>query len=364
MANAAEKPKKFRLKQIYFYLTEGCNLACRHCWLSPKLQNDNASYPTLPVKLFRSIVREAKPLGLTTVKLTGGEPLMYPGITEIFQILKDENIRLSMETNGILCTPGLAKEIASFGDPSVAVSLDGSDAETHEWVRGIKGSFDAAYKGISNLVEAGLKPQVIFTVMKHNKDQLEGIVRLAESLKASSIKFNVVQPTGRGEKLGESGDTLSIEELMELGNWVNGPLSASTSIKLHYDLPMAFRPLSKMFGPKGDGCTSCGILEILGVLANGKYALCGIGSHVEELIFGDAAIDPLEKVWKTHPVLLELREGMPVQFEGVCGKCHMKRACLGSCIAQNYYRAHNLWAPYWYCEEAHNKGLFPVTRLN
>lgn len=163
--------------------------------------------------------------------------------------------------------------------------------------------------------------------------------------------------------MGDSGDSLTIEELLELGNWVNGSLSGSTPLKLHYDMPMAFRPLSKMFGPKGDGCASCGILGILGVLANGKYALCGIGSHIKELIFGDAVKDKLEDVWENHPVLVQLREGMPRRFEGVCGNCRMKRACLGSCIAQNYYRSQNLWAPYWFCEEAREKGIFPVTRI-
>jgi hypothetical protein len=36
---------------------------------------------------------------------------------------------------------------------------------------------------------------------------------------------------------------------------------------------------------------------------------------------------------------------------------------LGSCIAQNYYRGKSIWAPYWYCEQARNQGLFPETRI-
>lgn len=67
----------YPLEQIYFYLTEGCNLACRHCWLSPKLQGESKTYPTLSIELFHSILEQAKPLGLKAVKLTGGEPLMH-----------------------------------------------------------------------------------------------------------------------------------------------------------------------------------------------------------------------------------------------------------------------------------------------
>ena len=59
----------------------------------------------------------------------------------------------------------------------------------------------------------------------------------------------------------------------------------------------------------------------------------------------------------------ELREGLPGRLNGICGRCLMKKICLGSCIAQNYYGSKNLWSPYWYCEEAGKAGLFPETRM-
>lgn len=358
-----EQENKFPLKQVYFYLTEGCNLACRHCWLSPKVQDEHTQYPSLAIDLFESVIQQGKELGLTGVKLTGGEPFMHPGIMELIKIVIREKVQLGIESNGVLCTPEIAELLATYKGTGISVSLDGSDEETHEWVRGKKGCFQGALQGIKNLVKVGIYPQVIFTVMEHNKGQVEQIVRLAESLGAGSVKFNVVQPTGRGEKLGEAGNTLTIEELLAMGDYVNSTLAKSSSIRLYYDYPLAFRPLSKMYGPKGDGCASCGILQIIGVLANGHYALCGIGSHVPELIFGHAGLDRLADVWKSNRVIQEMREGVPGKFEGICGNCHMKRACVGSCIAQNYYRLRNIWAPYWFCELAAEKGLFPRTRM-
>lgn len=355
----------YPLKQLYFYLTEGCNLACRHCWLSPKLHTESTPYSTLPPTIFTKILDQAKSLGLEAVKLTGGEPLLHPEIQEILQILKERNIPFTIESNGVLCTPELAKIIAAAcRGASVSVSLDGADAESHEWVRGIKGSFDAALSGIRNLVNVGIKPQIIMTVMNHNKMQLEAIVRLAETLGAESVKFNLVQPTGRGEKMNDDGATVPIEELIKLGQWVFDTLSPSTALKLYYDIPPAFRPMSKMFGAKGDGCATCGIRGVIGVLADGSYALCGIGSQIPELIFGHADSAALDVVWKTNNTLLELREGIPDKFEGVCARCHMKRACSASCIAQNYYRSRSLWKPYWFCDTAYRKGLFPKTRLS
>jgi len=361
----AEKSENHRypLNQTYFYLTEGCNLRCRHCWIAPKYQTEENTYPSLKLDLFRSIVEQAKPLGLTTVKLTGGEPLLHPQVHEILEFIQTEDLRLIVETNGVLCTPELARKMAACKNPFVSVSLDGANPETHEWVRGVAGCFEASLEGIRNLVKAGFRPQVIMTIMRRNEEQIEAMVRLAEGLGAGSVKFNVLQPTAKGKKMHEAGETPTIEELINLGRQVETTLSASTPLELYYDHPPAFRPLGKMFGENGDGCRVCGILGILGVLADGSYALCGIGETVPDLVFGHAASDCLKDVWNNTSALLELREGLPRRLEGICSDCLMKGVCLGSCIAQNYYSGRNIWAPFWYCAEAYHRGLFPETRI-
>ena len=355
--------RTYPLNQIYFYLTEGCNLRCRHCWIAPRYQTEGTSYPVLDLDLFKSIIEQARPLGLIGVKLTGGEPLLHPQIQEILRFIRTQDLRLTVETNGVLCTPELAQKMATCKNAFVSVSLDGADNETHEWVRGVAGCFEKALRGIRNLVEAGFRPQVIMSIMRHNKDQMESIVGLAERLGAGSVKFNLVQPTAKGEQLHESGEALSIDKLVELGWWAENTLSASADLPIYYDHPAAFRPLGKMYGNNGNGCGTCGILGILGVLANGFFALCGIGKTVPELVFGNAGNDSLQDIWNCNPVLTELREGLPHRLKGICGACLMKGICLGSCVAQNYYRSKNLWAPFWFCQEAHNKGLFPESRI-
>ncbi|MEJ2363927.1 MAG: radical SAM protein [Deltaproteobacteria bacterium] len=103
---------QYPLNQIYFYLTEGCNLRCRHCWIAPKHQTECNTYPALDLDLFKSIIEQAKPLGLRGVKLTGGEPLLHPKISEILEYIQTQELRLTVETNGVLCTPELAEKMA------------------------------------------------------------------------------------------------------------------------------------------------------------------------------------------------------------------------------------------------------------
>ncbi|MGO9569121.1 MAG: SynChlorMet cassette radical SAM/SPASM protein ScmF [Desulfomonilaceae bacterium] len=353
---------RYTLNQIYFYLTQGCNLRCRHCWIAPKYQGGSQVYPYLELDLFKSILEQAKPLGLQGVKLTGGEPLIHPHITEIIAILQTEQLSLGMETNGVACTQEIAAKLAGCKDSFVSVSLDGADAQTHEWVRGVQGCFDATLTGIRHLVDAGLRPQIIMSIMKRNKHQVESVVRLAELLGAGSVKFNLVQPVARGEHLHESDETLPLQELLELGRYVEMELRSSTELALYFSHPDAFRPLGRIFGNKGNGCSVCGILGILGVLGDGSYALCGIGETVPELVFGHASRDRLETVWKDHPVLQAIREGLPKRLHGICEDCIMKFLCMGHCIAQKCYRNKDLWAPFWFCEEADKLGLFPKSR--
>ena len=105
-------------------------------------------------------------------------------------------------------------------------------------------------------------------------------------------------------------------------------------------------------------------LASIGVLGSGKYALCGIGETVPELVFGHAEKDKLADIWNDNKVLNEIRKGLPLKLKGICGECLMKDQCLGSCVAINYYRHKDLFAPQWYCEEAQKAGLFPKSRIH
>ncbi|PIS30580.1 SynChlorMet cassette radical SAM/SPASM protein ScmF [Candidatus Saganbacteria bacterium CG08_land_8_20_14_0_20_45_16] len=363
MSTPAIETKEYKLNTIYFYLTEGCNLACRHCWIAPKFEKGTPQFPFVSLELFKSIVEQGIELGLTSVKLTGGEPLLHPQILELLDYIKTKDLRLVVETNGVLCTEELAKKIKTCKNPFVSVSLDGAKAESHEWVRQVPGCFEQSITGVKNLVKAGFKPQIIMSLMRHNKDEIEALVKMAEELGAGSIKFNLVQPTARGETMHEAGETLNIEELVKVGQWVENDLAKQSKIKLIYSHPAAFRPLGRLFGGDGVGCGTCSIFGIIGVLGNGKYALCGIGETVPELIFGDANKDRLKDVWENNAVLKQIREGLPQKLEGLCSNCVMKNKCLGNCIAQNYYSTKTLWASYWFCEAAAKAGLFPESRL-
>ena len=347
------------LRTIYFYLTEGCNLRCRHCWLAPRY-DDKGRGRTLPVDLFQRAVREAKPLGLQSVKLTGGEPLLHPRFPRLLEILRQEDVGLAVETNGVLCTREIAEDLARTHHPHVSVSIDGADAETHEWMRGVAGCFEQSKEAVRHLVAAGIETEIIMSLTRRNADQIEDVVHMAEALGASSVKFNIIQPTARGEALIREGESLPVEELIRFVQYTEEVMAGRTDLDLYFDYPNAFRPMSRI---ARQGCSECEILNIVGVLSDGSYALCGIGHQIGELVFGTVGQDGLDTLWAETPVLKALRAGLPRRLEGVCSRCILRKSCRGRCIAQNYYSGRSLWAPFWFCHEAYQKGLFPESRL-
>jgi SynChlorMet cassette radical SAM/SPASM protein ScmF len=347
--------------QLYCYLTEGCNLACRHCWLSPPHEGVVPSHAMLPVALFEKVVDQAVPLGLAAVKLTGGEPLLHPDFTGMLRIAHNRGLRVLIETNGVLCTAAIANRIAELDNPSVSVSLDSPDPAVHDSFRGVAGSHAAAVAALRLLVERSVSLQVVMSLTKANAHQVDAMVEFVEHIGATSLKFNIVQPAGRGASLERARGCLEVAELIEIGRVVDRYLNNNLSAGIVFDYPAAFRPLSRLV--QRDGCGACGIMCIMGLTAKGQYALCGIGSYVEELNFGDARTESLEKIWRDNPLLRELRAGMPGRLQGVCGRCLMRESCLGSCVAQNFLQSGSLWAPFWFCQEAFEQGLFPGSRL-
>lgn len=349
------------LRLLYVYVTDQCNCRCRHCWIMP-----TADAPTpqgsnyLACDVFEQAVLEAEPLGLQTVKWTGGEPTIHPELPGLLQIQQEHGLRGIIETNGMEITETLAQTMQESGVDFVSVSLDGSTAELHDFVRGVRGAYDGALRGVRHLVEAGYHPQLIMSLMRENIGDVDNLFDLAEKLGAGSVKLNIIQPSSRGLAIHERDDAVSVAEILELYRRITEDQEAKYPFKIHVSVPMAFRPIGQLLHSEFG---VCGIKTSLGLLASGEYALCGVGSMETELVFGRVGTDRLADVWQDSGVLQTIRTGIPDGLEGICGRCIMAPACQASCVAQNYMRSRSILGAHWFCEAAGQTGLFPETRL-
>jgi len=199
--------------QVLIETTIRCNLKCRHCLIS-------AGEP-LPDELkaseFIPIIERLHQIGVKRVHLSGGEILTKKGWDEMADFCI-ERFYSGILTNGILITEEIADKMTSYKE--IHVSLYGSDAETHEKVTGVRGSFESALNSIRLLTKRGVYVGASILMMPFNLHQLKDVVILAISLQCKIVRVGIVSPVGRacvGEwELSEEQNTLLDKKMDEL----------------------------------------------------------------------------------------------------------------------------------------------------
>ena len=353
------------ITQLTFNLTGGRGPACWRCPTpEPHPTNGNGKH-FLPLETMHQAIQEALPLGLRAVRLGGGDPLLHPQIHALLDLLESFEVSLSIETGGAGMNQALAAHLARLPQTRIMIGLSHLADPPHNGGNGRSSTFETAVQAARLLSDAGLPPQIILLLTRQNASQLTNAIQLAEKWGARSVQFVTAQPEPSLHQASWNPNLLTVEELIALGRKVERELASSTRLSLIFDQPLAFRGLQPQ--TRLDSQEHCTVLNSLSVLVTGEYALCGLASATspgaDGLIFGKVGADPLARIWFEHPILLALHEGMPERLEGVCGRCMLKSACLGHCVAGNYLRSGSLWGPYWFCEAAERAGLFPAGRL-
>jgi SynChlorMet cassette radical SAM/SPASM protein ScmF len=354
---------EFPLSSLYINPTRYCNLCCKHCWVSPPYKEELGSGDEeLSTGEIVDIVKAAKNLGLSCVKLTGGEPLLRKGLGSFLEFCAGSDIEVWIETNGVLVTKDVAKMLKKFKVSLISISIDSASEEKHDFFRGRKGAFRRTIEGIENLKDENISPQVIISLYKENLKDFDKFIQLMHTLSVNNIKINTISPIGRGSELQDTELVPTIKEILDFSEKLRVKYESFKGY-LFLDIPMAFKSLDEI--KNRGGYRTCAIRNILGILSDGSVSICGIGYMDEDLLFGNVRgkTSSLGDIWHNNPVLKRIREDIPSKLEGVCGICVFKNKCLGSCRAEVYYNTGSLVAPYWFCQEAYDEGLFPSTRV-
>lgn len=168
---------------VEFRVTENCNSRCIMCnaWKN-KFTNE------LSTKEMKDVLHQLRNIGTDTLIILGGEPLLRPDIGAIIKeasLLKFQTILLV--TNGLLLEEK-AKELLENGVTHITVSVDGI-GDTHDTIRGVKGGFDKAIRGIETVqkLKRDVNPNVAVTLitmllMKQNIDEIPQLIKLSHDL--------------------------------------------------------------------------------------------------------------------------------------------------------------------------------------
>jgi GTP 3',8-cyclase len=199
-------------------LTDRCNLRCVYCMPKEGIQWQ-ALPDQLSVQEIVRVVEQAAAGGVKRVRLTGGEPLVYPHIVEIVRrIASIPNIEeVSLTTNAMLLER-LAQPLADAGLTRLNISLDTLNQERFKRItRG--GDINRVWKGIAAAERAHLAPIKLNTVIVRglNADELPALAWLTIH-NAWHVRFIEVMPIGNAQDWGEGFPTpdhryVSVQEM-------------------------------------------------------------------------------------------------------------------------------------------------------
>lgn len=138
-----------RMDSVTIKITNECNLNCSMCGYARNRKKDQILPEELGVSEWKRVIDELDGLGVTYISVLGGEPLMYPWLTEILEYMKLKGIQSGITTNGVYLEKH-AEQLIKAGLTRINVSLD-AFPEIHDKIRGVEGTFAAAVKGIKKI---------------------------------------------------------------------------------------------------------------------------------------------------------------------------------------------------------------------
>jgi len=173
-------------------LNAACNLRCIYCHREGECRPDEP----LPLEDLKEIFSVAQNLGIRSIKLTGGEPLLRKDILDVISAIPEE-IESSITTNGTVLKD-LADDLRKAGLSRVNISLDSLRPDTYQKITGVPLLPDVL-EGIEASKKAGLVPVKINMVLLKglNEDEIDDFIALVS---------------------GDRHMVLQIIELMDLGD--------------------------------------------------------------------------------------------------------------------------------------------------
>jgi MoaA/NifB/PqqE/SkfB family radical SAM enzyme len=142
------------LSHLDIELTERCNNNCLHCCINLPADDLAAKNKELSTAEIRGILKEAACLGYMAVRFTGGEPLLRKDFEELYIFSRRLGLRVLIFTNATLITPRLAGLFSRIPPlEKIEVTVYGMKKKSYESVTRMSGSFAAAQRGISLLLE-------------------------------------------------------------------------------------------------------------------------------------------------------------------------------------------------------------------
>jgi GTP 3',8-cyclase len=216
---AALKDKFGRpITDLRISITDRCNYKCVYC----RTGNEGALYGDLPFADYLRMARVLVSMGITKVRLTGGEPLLRKGVVEFVNELSNlrrpngngsDPLDIALTTNGHLLAD-LAQPLKAAGLSRVTVSMDAVDPDRFTRITRVPGGYDHVLSGIRAARRAGLWPLKVNCVLMRgfNEDQIIPFGMFARE-EGVTVRFIEFMPLEEGRTWAPN-TVVTLEEIL------------------------------------------------------------------------------------------------------------------------------------------------------
>lgn len=284
-----EDPFGHRISYLRVSITDRCNERCMYC-MPRELQEWLPHSEILTYDEITRLVRIASELGVTKIRITGGEPLTRRNVLTLFRQLSElPKIRdIGVSTNGSLLAKStetgetVAKVLVTLRVRTVNISLDTLDAERYREITG-RNFLKETLEGVTAAKSAGFEQVKLNAVLMRgrNEEDIFPLVRFARQ-ENLLLRFIELMPVTSREMLTEA-NFISIGEVRRRIEREFGPLMVEPEFKTNGPaLYYRFVDFSQRIGFIGaitnlHFCESCNKLRLT---CDGKLRPC-LGSHLE-----------------------------------------------------------------------------------
>lgn len=266
-----------KIEYVRVSLTEACNFCCPYCRpveITPESQTDLVS-----VEEWLVILAAFHHLGVRALRLTGGEPLLYPRLQELLHRVHETGWfeDISMTTNGSLLA-AQAEELHRNGLDRLNISLDSVDPEQFNRCTGRTGQLPSVIAGIEAALKVGFKSVKINTVLMDTVAD-ETVATWLTYLEKWDVVWRFIEYMPfQGETFQGPNFTSWLSQLTRLCGGTLVPLNAAVGAdKVHgfgpatyYRLPNG-RVVGFIFPMSHSYCDSCNRVRLT---SDGRLRLC------------------------------------------------------------------------------------------
>ena len=311
-------------------LTLACDLKCQHCGSRAGKKRSEELSTDECLDLVRQLAR----MGTREVTLIGGEAYLRRDWLKIIREIRDQGMDCTLQSGGLNLTDERIKAAVDSGLQALGLSIDGL-RELHDELRGVKGSFDAAFSALRLVKKYGITASVNTQITSLVIPQLRDLMNIfiAEGAKNWQVQLTVAmgRAADHPELLLQPYELLDLMPLLAdlYQEGADRGLLLQPGNNIGY-----FGPYESLWRGSGDDrvyWTSCNAGEnTLGIEADGTIKGCPslptspyAGGKIRDL--------SLENIWWNTDELAINRSRTTQDLWGFCQTCYYADVCKAGC---------------------------------